>query len=69
MNGTTVEKFVLHMYYNASPTLKVVDKALDVTALNTVRRNFSISFRIDEGRGNLLLPKFYFCNTFLYFML
>jgi flagellar hook protein FlgE len=33
-NVTTEEKFLLHSYYNSSPTLKVFDKAIDVTPVS-----------------------------------
>ncbi|MDB2584599.1 flagellar hook-basal body complex protein, partial [Alphaproteobacteria bacterium] len=47
-NVTTEEKFLLHSYYNASPTLKVFDKALDVTAVggNTMVQDTSGTLKI-----------------------
>ena len=47
-NVTTEEKFLLHSYYNSSPTLKVFDKALDVTAVggNTMVQDTSGTLKI-----------------------
>ncbi len=47
-NVTTEEKFLLHSYYNASPTLKVFDKALDVTAVsgNTMVQDASGTLKV-----------------------
>ena len=33
-NVTTEEKFLLHSYYNSSPTLKVFDKAIDLSLIH-----------------------------------
>ncbi len=47
-NVTNEEKFLLHSYYNASPTLKVFDKALDVTAVsgNTMVQDASGTLKV-----------------------
>ncbi len=47
-NITTEEKFLLHSYYNASPTLKVFDKALDVLAVsgNTMVQDASGTLKV-----------------------
>ncbi len=47
-NVTTEEKFLLHSYYNASPTLKVFDKALDVLAVsgNTMVQDASGTLKV-----------------------
>ena len=47
-NITTEEKFLLHSYYNSSPTLKVFDKALDVTAVsgNTMVQDSSGTLKV-----------------------
>ncbi len=47
-NITNEEKFLLHSYYNASPTLKVFDKALDVTAVsgNTMVQDASGTLKV-----------------------
>ena len=44
----TEEKFLLHSYYNSSPTLKVFDKALDVTAVggNTMVQDASGTLKV-----------------------
>ena len=53
---TTEEKFLLHSYYNSSPTLKVFDKALDVTAVggNTMVQDTAGTLKIyinDSGNS------------------
>ena len=47
-NVTTEEKFLLHSYYNSSPTLKVFDKAVDVTAVggNTMVQDASGTLKV-----------------------
>ncbi len=47
-NITNEEKFLLHSYYNASPTLKVFDKALDVLAVsgNTMVQDASGTLKV-----------------------
>ncbi len=47
-NVTNEEKFLLHSYYNASPTLKVFDKALDVLAVsgNTMVQDASGTLKV-----------------------
>ena len=47
-NVTTEEKFLLHSYYNSSPTLKVFDKAVDVVAVsgNTMVQDASGTLKV-----------------------
>ncbi len=47
-NVTIEEKFLLHSYYNSSPTLKVFDKAVDVTAVggNTMVQDASGTLKV-----------------------
>ncbi len=47
-NVTTEEKFLLHSYYNASPTLKVFDKAVDVAVVggNTMVQDASGTLKV-----------------------
>ncbi len=47
-NVTTEEKFLLHSYYNSSPTLKVFDKAVDVTPVggNTMVQDASGTLKV-----------------------